>query len=261
MRRNRLFHYALSFIVFLVCIFLVLPTLAIVPISFTSTNFIMFPPEGFSLRWYETFFTAGSWRSSTATSFLIAILVTITATIVGTATALGLRGVHPSVARPLMWFILLPIIVPSIIAAVAFYGAFSQLDLVGTITGLVIAHTVLALPFVVINVSAVNQKIDWRIVDAARSLGAGPFKAFRKVTLPAILPGVVAGSVFAFLTSFDEVVVAIFITGPGTITLPVQMWSGIRFEISPAVAAASTILLCISVFCLALFYLVNRQRA
>ena len=133
------------------------------------------------------------------------------------------------------------------------YGAFARLGLIGTKLGLVLAHTLLTLPFVVINVSAVIQKMDWRMVDAARSLGASPAVAFRKVTLPAILPGVIAGLVFAFLTSFDEIVVALFVTGIDSVTLPVQMWNGIRFEISPAVAAASSLLLLLSIFALTAF--------
>ena len=129
----------------------------------------------------------------------------------------------------------------------------------GSGPGLVLAHTILALPFVVTNVSAVIQKLDWRIVNAARSLGASPTVAFRRVTLPAIAPGVAAGAVFAFLTSFDEVVVALFISGDGATTLPVQMWSGIRFEISPIVAAASSLLLVVSCLLLTLFSFLKRK--
>jgi putative spermidine/putrescine transport system permease protein len=163
------------------------------------------------------------------------------------------------IARIVIWLFLLPIIIPSIILAVALYGAFAELGIVGTKFGLVVAHTIITFPFVVINVSAVLQKMDWRMVDAARSLGASPRVAFWKVTLPTILPGVLAGAVFAFLTSFDEVVVALFISGVNSITLPVQMWNGIRFEVSPAVAAASSILLVLSIlFLLALAWL--RQR-
>jgi len=155
---------------------------------------------------------------------------------------------------------LLPMVVPAIILAVAFYSAFARLGIVGTRLGLIVAHVMLALPFVVINVSAVFQKLDWRMVDAARSLGATPIQAFRKVTLPAILPGVLAGGVFAFLTSFDEVVVALFISGVDSITLPVQMWNGIRFEISPAVAAASSILLGLSIVILSVVAILRRAE-
>ena len=134
-------------------------------------------------------------------------------------------------------------IVPSIVTAVAVYNTFARLGLTDTVGGMILAHTILGLPFVVINVLAVLQKMDWRIVDAARSLGATPPRALVLVTLPAIMPGVVAGALFAFVTSFDEVVVALFLAGTAAVTLPVQMWNGIRFEINPTVAAVSVILI------------------
>jgi putative spermidine/putrescine transport system permease protein len=240
-------QWALTAFVGVACIYLVLPTLVVVPVSFTQTNFIIFPPKGFSLRWYVVFFGQDDWRNATLTSIIVATFSTIFATAIGTLAALGLNQLSGGKARIVFWFILLPMTVPSIIVAVAFYSSFARVGIVGTKFGIVVAHVILALPFVVINVSAVIQKLDWRIVDAARSLGATPSQAFLKVTLPSILPGVLAGAVFAFLTSFDEVVVALFISGIDAITLPVQMWNGIRFEISPAVAAASSILLGLSI--------------
>jgi putative spermidine/putrescine transport system permease protein len=243
----------------LVCAYLVLPTLAVIPASFTATDYITFPPQGFSVRWYLAFVGEGAWRNASIISVLVAMGSTVSATVIGTLAAIGLRRLTASLARVVIWMLLLPIIIPSIIIAVALYGAFAELGIVGTKLGLIVAHTILTFPFVVINVSAVLQKMDWRMVDAARSLGANPRVAFWKVTLPTILPGVLAGAVFAFLTSFDEVVVALFISGVDSITLPVQMWNGIRFEVSPAVAAASSILLVLSIlFLLAFSWL--RQR-
>lgn len=236
-----------------VCAYLVIPTLIVVPISFTQTDYIAFPPRGFSLQWYGTFLGEGPWRTSTLNSFLVASVSAGLATAIGTLAALGLKRLPRTLARLTIWIVLLPMVVPTIIMAVALYGAFASLGLIGTKLGLILAHALLTLPFVVINVSAVMQNVDWRMVDAARSLGASPVLAFRKVTLPAILPGVVAGLVFAFLTSFDEVVVALFVSGVDSITLPVQMWNGIRFEISPAVAAASTLLLLLSILALAAY--------
>jgi putative spermidine/putrescine transport system permease protein len=244
-----------------VCAYLVLPTLAVIPVSFTSTDYITFPPQGFSLQWYGVFVGEGPWRDATITSLIVAIASATAATVIGTLAALGLNRLSGITGRLAIWFFLLPMVVPSIIIAVAFYSAFARLGIVGTRVGLVVAHTILTLPFVIINVSAILQKMDWRMVDAARSLGADPATAFRKVTLPTILPGVLAGAVFAFLTSFDEVVVALFITGIDSITLPVQMWNGIRFEVSPAVAAASTILLAVSVLVLSLFTALRRVGA
>jgi putative spermidine/putrescine transport system permease protein len=249
----------LGAIVIAVCAYLVLPTLAVVPVSFTETDYITFPPQGFSLRWYDAFLGEGAWRNATVTSVLVALASAVAATVIGTLAALGLNRISGTLGRVVIWFFLLPMIVPSIIIAVALYSAFAKLGIIGTKLGLIVAHTILTLPFVVINVSAVLQKMDWRMVDAARSLGANPVTAFRKVTFPAILPGILAGGVFAFLTSFDEVVVALFISGIDSITLPVQMWNGIRFEVSPAVAAASSILLALSVLVLSLFSILRRS--
>jgi putative spermidine/putrescine transport system permease protein len=251
----------LSGVVVGVCAYLVLPTLAVVPVSFTATDYITFPPQGFSLQWYGIFLGEGPWRDATVTSFIVAVASALCATAIGTLAALGLNRLSAVTGRVVIWFLLLPMIVPSIIIAVALYSAFAKLGIVGTIFGLVVAHTILTLPFVVINVSAVIQKMDWRMVDAARSLGADPATAFRKVTLPAILPGVLAGAVFAFLTSFDEVVVTLFVSGIDSVTLPVQMWNGIRFEVSPAVAAASCILLALSILVLSLFTALRRVGA
>jgi putative spermidine/putrescine transport system permease protein len=234
----------------LVCLFLVLPSLIVVPMSFNADNLLRFPPHGFSLVWYETYFEREDWRAATANSLTIALAVTLLATALGTLAALGLvRGRIP--LRNLYVFLMLtPMIVPPIVSAVSMYGVFAGLGLVGTVPGMVLAHTVLALPFVVINVAAVLQRMDWRIEQAARSLGASPLRAFFLVTLPMIRPGLVAAGIFAFIASFDEVVVALYISGSKAVTLPVQMWSGLRFEINPVVAAVSTLLLGLSVLSL-----------
>ncbi len=241
-----------------ICVYLILPTLIVVPISFTETDFITFPPQGFSSRWYQAFFERPEWRQALTNSLVVAVATAILSGMLGTMIALGLPKLPPRASRLLAVFFLLPMIVPTIITAVALYAPFAKIGMIATIPGLVLAHTILALPFVVINVAALVQKLDWRIVDAARSLGASPAVAFRKVTLPVLAPGIAAGAIFAFLTSFDEVVVALFISGSGATTLPVQMWSGIRFEISPIVAAASCLLLLGSSLLLALFSLVKR---
>ncbi|TPQ49298.1 polyamine ABC transporter permease [Prosthecomicrobium hirschii] len=241
-----------------VCVYLILPTLIVVPISFTKTDFITFPPQGFSTRWYAAFFTRPEWSGAFVTSLVVATFTAALTTVLGTMIGLALPRLPPRANRLLGLFFLLPMIVPAIITAVALYRPFAQIGLIASVPGLIVAHTILALPFVVINVAAVVHKLDWRIVDAARSLGASPAIAFRKVTLPALAPGIAAGGIFAFLTSFDEVVVALFISGSGATTLPVQMWSGIRFEISPIAAAASCLLLLGSCLLLALFSLLKR---
>lgn len=245
-------------LVLLICAFMVGPTIAIAPVSVTSTDFIVFPPHGFSWQWYDALLSA-SWLRPIVNSLIVGTITALLATTVGTAAALGLYRLGGAGGRLAFLLIMLPLLVPSIITAVALYGEFAEAGLVGTLAGLVLAHTLLALPFVVINVSAVLQKVDWRIVDAARSLGADASYAFRRVTIPAIWPGMRVGLLFAFLTSFDEIVVALFISGPATVTLPVRMWQGIRFEISPAIAAVSCVLLAVSLLLLAASWLLRRE--
>ena len=256
---RRLCSAGLTILAALICMFLMMPTVVVAPVSFTQTDFISFPPVGFSTRWYSAFFERPEWWTSFVTSTLVAFLTTVIATTLGTMIALGLEGLSKRLNRLVSFFFLLPMIVPTIITAVAFYTPFSRLGIIATIPGLVLAHTILALPFVVINVAAVSKKLDRRTVNAARSLGASPLVAFRRVTMPALGPGIAAGAVFAFLTSFDEVVVALFISGAGATTLPVQMWSGIRFEISPIVAAASCMLLFVSTMFLVLFWFLRSK--
>lgn len=259
MRRVTPFQAALWSVVALTCVFMILPSLIVIPMSFNESRMLQFPPRGFSLEWYRTFFERPDWTVATLNSFVVAVLTTLLATVLGTVAALGLvRGRVP--LRGLVTSVLLtPLIVPTIVTAVALYNVLAPIQLVGTIPGMVLAHTVLALPFVVVNVSAVLQRMDWRIEQAARSLGASPVTAFFLVTLPVIRPGILAGALFAFITSFDEVVVAIFISGTEAATLPVRMWSGLRFEINPVVASASTLLIALSVVVLVLATLLRRR--
>lgn len=240
-------HTVIYSIAVLVCVYLVLPSLIVVPMSFNADDFIRFPPRGFSLRWYEAYFTREDWWGATLVSVTVAVIVTLLATALGVLAAYGLvRGRMPFRSVVIL-LLLLPMIVPSIVTALGLYGFFAPLGLVGTIPGLVLAHTVLALPFTVINAAAVMQRMDWRVEQAARSLGASATKAFFLVTLPLLRPGILAGAAFAFITSFDEVVVARFITGTRMVTLPVRMWNGLQFELNPVVASASTLLLMLSV--------------
>ncbi len=255
----RLASLALGVVTAAVCLFLMAPTFIVAPVSITETDFITFPPHGFSMRWYEAFFTRPEWHGSLVTSLIVAVSTMVAATALGTLVALGLARLDRRAAKAVSFVFLLPMIVPSIITAAALYTPFARLGLVSTVPGLVVAHTILALPFVIINVAAVLGKLDPRLVHAARSLGASPAAAFGRVTLPLLAPGVIAGALFAFLTSFDEVVIALFISGAGATTLPVQMWSGIRFEVSPIVAAASCLLLVVSCLLLALFGVLKRR--
>lgn len=256
--RARVLDISISVIVVSTCVFLILPTIVIIPISFTSSDFIIFPPIGYSTRWYVEFFNSYNWQNAASNSFIIAIAATILATAIGTLAALSIARLSRRWARTTMTLFLLPMIIPSIISAIAMYAAFARFNIVGTHLGMIIGHAILGLPFVVINVSASLQKMDWRIEHAARSLGASPVRAFFEITLPIIRPGVLAGAVFAFLTSFDEVVVSLFLSGIEAATLPVQMWSGIRFEMSPMVASVSCMLLLLSICMLTAFLVFQR---
>ena len=260
MNQERLGSTALWVITIFTLIFLIAPSLIVIPMSFSAGETLSFPPPGYSLRWYENFFTQPEWQSAARNSMIVAVLTTIVATVLGTGISIALmRGSVP--ARNLATSLFLtPMIVPAIVTAVAVYGLYVRFRLVGTVQGLVLAHTVLALPFVMINVSAVLQGMDIRLEHASRSLGATPVRTFFLVTLPLIRPGILAGALFAFITSFDELVVALFISGDRAATLPVQIWSGLRFEINPTVAAVSTLLIVLSTASLGLAGLLRRQQ-
>ncbi len=249
---------AVSALVVVTCVYLLMPSAVVVPMAFSAGDTLSFPPAGFSWRWFQSYFTDPAWQSATLHSAIVGVLAAALATALGTAAALGLVSGQVVAAPLARTLFLLPMIVPSIVTAVAIFHLFSALGLTNSLLGLAIAHALLGLPLVVINVSAVLRKADPRIENAARSLGATPWRTFRWVTLPMIAPGIAAGAVFAFITSFDEVVIAIFLTGIDSATLPVQMWSGIRFEINPTVAAVSTILLAISAAALGLFALFRK---
>ncbi len=223
-------------------IFLLLPTVIIIPMSFSSGRTLKFPPPGYSIRWYENLFTSPLWTDAAWSSIQIGILAAILATVLGTIAALGLtRGEFP--AKGLIQAIVLsPIIIPLVIIAIGMFSVFVRWRIAGSLMALVVAHTVLAIPFVVVNVMASLRTLDRNLELAAANLGANPVRAFRFVTLPLIAPGVMAGALFAFITSWDEIVVAIFLTSPTLRTLPVVMWGQIRTEVDPTIAAAATIL-------------------
>ena len=225
----------------LVLLFLALPIVIVTILSFSSAAYLTFPPPGFSFRWYQTFLGSADWLHSTVLSLAVASAVVILATTLGTAAAMGLarmRGVPKALTAAL---IVSPLIVPGIVAAIGIYYAFSRYHLVGTPLGLVLAHTCLAVPFVVTSVSASLLGFDRRLEQASLSLGATPWATFRLVTLPLIRPGVLAGALFAFITSLDELIVALFLSGSGAVTLPRRMWDDLRFAIDPTIAAVSTL--------------------
>ncbi|ESW93298.1 polyamine ABC transporter permease [Mesorhizobium sp. LSJC269B00] len=226
-----------------VAIWLVAPTLVVVPMSFNENKSLAFPPQGFSWQWYQNFATNPDWSNSFLNSLKVASIVAVLATVLGTLAAFGLDRMKARPANLLRMLMLTPMVVPGVVLAIGIYAVYLDTQLVGTLLGFVLAHTILALPFVLIAVSASLEVFDRRLETAAASLGAGALTTFRTVTLPLIAPGVLSGLLFAFATSFDEIVVSLFITNPYLKTLPVQIFASITRDADPTVAAVGTILL------------------
>jgi putative spermidine/putrescine transport system permease protein len=245
----------------LVLLFLLLPILAIVPLSFNASTFLTYPMPGLSMRWYQEVFAGDRWLLPMRNSLLVALATTALATVLGTLAALGLARMKPRLRSLAMGLVLSPIIIPVVITAVGTYFMFAPLGLTNSILGLVIAHTVVAVPFVVITVAATVQGFDTNLLRAAASLGASPVTVFRRVMLPLILPGVTSGAVFAFAASLDEIVISLFLAGPEQRTLPLQMLSGVREEISPSITAVATLLVIVSALLLATVELLRRRSA
>jgi putative spermidine/putrescine transport system permease protein len=239
--------------------YLLAPTLVIVPMSFTEARILSFPPQGFSLQWYGRMLTDPQWSTAMVNSAEVAILTAILATVLGTLAALALmRGRFPG-RTAVNGLVLAPLIVPVVIIAIGMFSLYVRWRISGSLLGLVIAHTALALPFVVVSVSASLRTMDRNLELAAANLGADPRRTFTRITLPIILPGVVAGAIFAFITSWDEVVVAIFLTSARFRTLPVEMWEQVRQVVDPTVAAVATTLLVVTTALLLMVLVVRRQ--
>jgi len=249
---QRFARVALATLAALVLVFLVAPIVIIVPLSFSSGSFFYYPLPGFSLRWYEDFFGSSFWLPSVWNSLLVGTSATVLATLLGTLAALGLWRARFPGQGVVLALLIAPMVVPVVIIAVGVYFAFAPLGLTDGYTGLILAHATLAAPFVVITVLAALSGFDRSLLRAASNLGAPPSTAFRRVMLPLILPGVLSGAVFAFAASFDEVVVALLIAGPGQRTLPRQMFSGINDNISLTITAAATMLIAVSIAFMAL---------
>jgi putative spermidine/putrescine transport system permease protein len=248
---NRRPHPLLISVVVLIAVFLIAPTILVIIMSFSSLSSLRFPPPDLSLQWYRNFFESPQWTDALWTSTQVALLSTLTATVLGTLTALGLmRGRFPFKSA-VTALILSPMIVPIVIVAVGTYLVFVDWRMQGTLFGFVVAHAALGIPLVVVNVAASLQTLDRNLEMAAQNLGAGPFRTFFKITLPLIMPGVVAGALFAFIESWDEVVVSIFLSSPFVRTLPVVMWSVVRSQIDPTIAALAGMLTALTIVLLA----------
>ena len=245
----------------LVLLFLVAPILVVIPLSFNAEPFFTFPLAGFSLRWYAEFFSSPRWTGAIWNSLVVAVATTLAASVLGTLAASGLARREMPLRGLITSLLISPMIVPVVITAVGMYFFFGSLGILNTLGALVLADTALAVPFVVITVGATLSTYDGNLSRAAASLGAPPLRSFRSVTLPLILPGIVSGALFAFVTSFDETVLVQFLAGPDQRTLPKQMFTGIREEISPTITAAATILILVAVLLLTSIELLRRRAA
>jgi len=243
-----------------IILWLTLPTLIIVPVSFASGGSFSFPPKELSLEWYETVLTDPRWLRAMGNSVLVAVLTTVTATLCGTAAALGLARVRFRGKSLIENLLIAPLIVPSIVLAIGVYAVFIRFGLLGSLFGFVAAHSIVALPLVLMNVAPSIQALDTRLSDASASLGATPLRTFVSVTLPLIMPGVTAGAVLAFVTSFDEVVLAIFIQDAGFRTLPVMIFQSVSQDSSPAVAAISTLMMTVTIVLIMVLQRVSRRK-
>ena len=255
---QRIWHYAFRVICGLVFAFLMLPILIIIPLSFNAQDFFTFTPEmlaldpaGFSLKHYEDFFTNPAWQTATRNSLTIAPMATLISVSLGTLAAIGLSQSHVPFRRAIMAVLISPMIVPVIISAAGMYFFFSAVGLQGTYWGVVLAHAILGIPFVIITVTATLVGFDRSLTRASASLGAGPLTTFFKVQLPLILPGVISGGLFAFIASFDEVVVVVFVGSAAQQTLPWEMFTGLREQISPTILAVATLMVGLSILLLA----------
>ncbi len=258
---ERIWFYGHRVLCGLILLFLILPVLVIIPLSFNGSAFLSYPLDGFSLRWYEDFLSSDTWRRALMNSMIVSPASTVLAMALGTLAAIGLTRVSFPGKALLTAVLISPMVVPVVITGVAVYLFFAPLGLTGSYLGLILAHTVLGVPFVVTTVSATLQNFDHNLVRAASSLGAHPLTTFRRVTFPLVAPGIVSGGLFAFATSFDEVVVTLFLASPEQTTLPRQMFAGIRENISPTIAAVATLLTLLSTLMLVSLEWLRRRNA
>ena len=263
-----IWHYTYLTFCGLVFFFLIAPLFVILPLSFNAEQYIHFSakmlaldPEGFSLRWYEDMIygTKNPWGLATKNSLIIAFFATIGSTVLGTVAALGLSSRHMPYKAAFMALLISPMIVPLIISGTAIFFFMAKVGLAATHTGIVLSHIILGTPFVVITVTATLTGFDHSVTRAAASLGSNPVNTFMKITLPLIMPGVISGALFAFVTSFDEVVVVLFLAGLENTTIPIQMWVGLREQLSPTIMAVATCLIVMSTLILVSAELLRRR--
>ena len=263
---QRLWYWGFRAICVAVLFFLIMPILVIIPLSFNAEDFFTFTkrmlalnPAAYSLKHYQDFFSNPDWQQALRNSVTIAPVATLLAVALGTLAAVGLSQPHVPFRGAIMAILISPMIVPLIISAAGMYFFYSRIGLQGTYWGVVLAHAALGIPFVIITVTATLVGFDRSLVRAAANMGEGPVRTFFKVQMPLILPGVISGALFAFITSFDEVVVVLFVGSAAQKTLPWQMFIGLREQISPTILAVATILIAISVVLLTVLELLRRR--
>jgi putative spermidine/putrescine transport system permease protein len=243
-----------------IVVFLIAPMVIVVIVSFSSAQFLTFPPPGFSLQWYRKLFSLPVWSNALSTSAMVMIPSAVVATAAGTAAAVGLARSRFPGAGLIAGLVMAPMVVPVIITAAAMLAVFRNWGLQGTIPGLVLAHATLAMPFVVFTVLAALRLVDDELESAAMTLGATRWRAFWRVTFPLILPAVLSGLLFAMVVSFDELVVSIFLSSPTVRPVTVQMWSDVRGDVDPTIAAIGALILAFSVGALLLEIVLSHQR-
>lgn len=263
---QRAWYYGFRTICALIFLFLIIPILVILPLSFNAEDFFTFTPEmlrfdpaGYSLKHYRDFFSSSDWQNAVVNSLRIAPMATFLSVSFGTLAAIGLSQPHVPFRRAIMAILISPMIVPLIISAAGMYFFYSRIGLQGTYWGVVLAHAALGIPFVIITVTATLVGFDNSLTRAAANMGAGPVRTFFRIQMPLILPGVISGGLFAFITSFDEVVVVLFVGSAAQKTLPWQMFTGLREQISPTILAVATILIAISIVLLTIVELLRRR--
>lgn len=283
---ERSWRYAYRAICVLIFVFLIAPILIVIPLSFNAEPYFTFTegmltlsPEGYSTRWYDLLLTFGmqapeaprdaawwadAWRNAhwikaAKNSVIIGVFSTLLATVLGTVAALGLSRPEMPFRAAIMAILISPMIVPLIITATGLFFFYSRTGLAGSYLGIILAHATLGIPFVIITVTATLAGFDQSLIRAGASLGGAPVTVFFRITLPLILPGVISGALFAFVTSFDEVVVVLFVAAHDQFTIPRQMWNGIREQISPAILAVATLLVVISIALLTTVELLRRR--
>jgi len=264
---GRTWHYGFRVFCALIFLFLIAPILVIVPLSFNAEPYFTFTqgmlsldPDAFSLRWYQDIRNNPQWGLAIENSFIVGTSSTLLATTLGTLAALGLSRPEMPYRTAIMSILISPMIVPLIITAAGMYFFYSKIGLAQTYPGLILAHTALGTPFVVITVTATLVGFDRSLTRAASNLGSAPTRTFFKITVPLILPGVISGALFAFITSFDEVVVVLFLAGFEQRTVPRQMWAGIREQISPTILAVATLLITFSIVLMTILELLRRRN-